>query len=178
MFRAIISLFTIFLPIIIGAVVPQYAPVQYAEASVFETQPPVPQALRSLEGRLLTNPTGALYKLNEFQTTEKNTRGVYHQFLWTHDKAPGSTVALLYLDNKPTDARITPRAMFTEKGIATSQDTRWKVDIYNGPSGEGYQIDVETVINGVVWRKSLNTGPETYRATDWVAIQSTAVITP
>ena len=41
------------------------------------------------------------------------------------------------------------------------------VDVYDGPAGRGYVVRGELVAAGVLWSRSVNVGPETYRDAAW-----------
>lgn len=41
------------------------------------------------------------------------------------------------------------------------------VNVYSGPQGDGYTIEIEKPVEGGVYTKIINTGPETRREQDW-----------
>lgn len=44
-----------------------------------------------------------------------------------------------------------------------------RVDVYQGPDGPGFVVMAETIHNGIVWRRAVNVGPESWRESDWIA---------
>jgi hypothetical protein len=105
------------------------------------------------------------------QATYFGTHGRYFQGLPTHavpvahtDAATGSTPGTL--TSHPADQAEDWLTVFPSwNGLGLPASLR--LDVYDGPQGKGYTWIVEATHNGVIWRRSLHVGPETYRTEPW-----------
>lgn len=41
---------------------------------------------------------------------------------------------------------------------------------YEGPEGHGWVLRAETVVDGVLYRRAVNVGPEDWRAQEWTEV--------
>lgn len=92
--------------------------------------------------------------------------GDYFQGLPTHTTPPADGAMVLpdNLDTVPIGQPVPwPGEDFPAQGLPCSV----RLDIYVGPSGAGWVLTAEVVIGGVLWRRAINVGPETYRAHGW-----------
>jgi hypothetical protein len=76
------------------------------------------------------------------------------------------------LGKKPTDQPEDWDDVFT--GPNALPTTNWpnslRIDVYNGPSGQGYVVVGVYTKGGETWGRSINIGPETYRDLPWIAV--------
>lgn len=96
-----------------------------------------------------------------------NHNGRYWQGLRTHTACPadGTEVAPDALTSKPSDIDLN----WTQTGLTMPSVLCFtiRVDAYDGPSGRGFTGTAEVTINGQVWERTANDGPETWRAHGW-----------
>ena len=112
-------------------------------------------------------------RLEAFQATYYAVNGRYYQALTSHATAPDVPAVPDAIDVSPTDQPET-LALFWDD-IAELPDTlawSFRIDTYSAPSGDGYVLTVETVIDGETWTRSINPGPasEDWRAADWYQV--------
>ena len=99
-------------------------------------------------------------------------RGVYCQGLRTHTIIPaytsgadGDSVAD-QLNANPTDQFSNWSNVFPEwEGVAIP--CALKCDVYDSPEGKGWVATVYVRYNGVVYKRSRNVGPESFRTKAW-----------
>ena len=102
----------------------------------------------------------------ERQEQYRSANGHYFQGLRTHAQPPsdGIDIAPDQVDRKPTDQLYA----WSDVGPLPSQmGSSLSIDVYDGPSGKGYVVRLEVDINGTVWQRRWNVGPETWRSHNW-----------
>lgn len=91
--------------------------------------------------------------------------GRYWQGLRTHSVAPadGATATPDVGTRTPTDQPDPWPAAVRNTGM----EMALRIDTYDGPLGQGYQATVWVAIQGEVWGRTAQVGPETWRAAGW-----------
>ncbi|MCA1557683.1 MAG: hypothetical protein LC731_03980 [Acidobacteria bacterium] len=119
------------------------------------------EILKSVDARL-----GLLVDtLKTKQEAYRKQHGHYWQGLRTHDKAPkdGEKKAG-NKKRKPTDQSES----WEDMGVSISdEEASFAVDVYDGAQGKGYTITAEFELDGKLYVRVLNFGPETYRDMPW-----------
>lgn len=89
----------------------------------------------------------------------------YWQGLETHVTTPtGGTSTAPTLTRKPTDQAES----WADEGYSIpSRSFSFAVNVYNGPSGHGYELTCQFKDAGGTWRRVVNVGLETYREQPW-----------
>jgi len=106
-----------------------------------------------------------------------NHSGRYFQGLWSHSTTPdeSSSTPPDQLTGRPTDQLEDFNAMWTEVRIGLGRlPCRIRIDVYNGPQGQGYVVMFETSRLGAVYARAINVGPETWRESGWTAVTVSA----
>lgn len=100
--------------------------------------------------------------------------GCYAQGLRASSIVPknGGEVMPDRLTEHPSDQAISwlDLAQMYDLEIPTPMMSALTVDVYESPAGHGYVVHAEHRIDGVLWRRSINIGPETWRNADWYAV--------
>lgn len=106
--------------------------------------------------------------LDDFQYSYYVTNGRYYQALQSHTSAPDVPTVPDGINSSPTD-QPEDLALFWDVYAALPDQLAWafRIDTYSGPDGDGYVVTIETVIDGNLWTRSVNYGPDTWRASDW-----------
>jgi hypothetical protein len=109
------------------------------------------------------------------QENYRANKGRYWQGLRTHLVPPahanntdGSRVGD-NLNANPTDQFESWLAVFPE-WLTELLPACVRVDVYDGPSGQGWVLIVEATHNGNLWRRRVNVGPETSHALPWTQV--------
>lgn len=114
-------------------------------------------------------------RLAAFQETYHAVNGRYYQALQSHTAAPDVPEVPDGINESPTDQPET-LAYFWNAFAALPEELSWSfsIDTYSAPDGDGYVLDVMTVIDGETWTRSINHGPasEDWRASDWYQVVS------
>jgi hypothetical protein len=108
--------------------------------------------------------------LDQFQTDYHAVNNRYYQALVSHSSPPNVPQIPDSIYSTPTDQ---PESLAYFWNYASLPDLlAWslRIDTYSGPDGDGYVLNVETVINGETWTRSVNVGPDNWRAADWYQI--------
>jgi hypothetical protein len=110
-------------------------------------------------------------RLAEYQTAYFTTNGKYYQALTSHTTAPDVPTPPDGLSDSPSDQD--ENLAFFWYDAALPQELAWafRIDTYSGPDGDGYVLTVTTEIDGGTWTRSINHGPDTWRAADWYLVQ-------
>lgn len=107
------------------------------------------------------------------QETFLANRGQYFQGMWTHSGDVTQTDALSgdqvadQLTEHPTDQAQHWRDFIGNALDAVPFPARLRIDVYNGPQGQGWQATFEVLYNGNRYRRTQNSGPETWRTQGW-----------
>lgn len=106
------------------------------------------------------------------QENYRANKGQYWQGLLTHTNIPnhlsgGFADAIAdRLNINPTDQFENWKNVFPEwDGVALP--AALQVDVYDGPSGKGWTITVWVKFNGTIYTRTVNVGPENWRAKPW-----------
>ena len=109
------------------------------------------------------------------QENFRANRGRYWQGLPTHFVCPahanntdGSKVGDR-LDEGPGDQFSTWLNVFPE-WLSELLPACVRIDVYDGPQGQGWVLTVEATHNGTTYRRSQNVGPEAHRTQEWHAV--------
>lgn len=115
----------------------------------------------------------ALPTVIERQDAYLALHGRYWQGLLTHDVPPSHTNAAdndskpNRFNNKPTDQVETWSDIFPEWS-----DLNFPASVafepYDGPQGKGWVAQIFMIFNSILYIKTINHGPETYRQFDWI----------
>ncbi len=98
-----------------------------------------------------------------------NHGGRYWQGIITPNAAPddGLSVAADYT-KRPTDQAERWADIFTgANALPASIPCQIRVDVYEGPLGKGWTVTLRATKTGVLYWRTWNVGPETWRATGW-----------
>jgi hypothetical protein len=120
-------------------------------------------------------------QIEAVQTQYLKDTGVYWQGLATHselakpaysesDKTQPITdkeFAADCLQCKPTDRLSEPSWNDLFPNVVDKLPAELSIDVYEGPSGQGYVINLSYCVEQVCYRKSAQVGPEVWRLTDW-----------
>ena len=95
----------------------------------------------------------------------------YAQALFTHSSPPidENMDSPDQLGLKPTDRDETWSDLAGEI-IPDTMLSRVRIDTYYSKEGHGYVVVLEKIINGELYRKGHNVGPESYKSYDWTII--------
>lgn len=130
--------------------------------SVAYAQEPNPPQLDYIDAQLAV----FLPRLETFQNDYYYNNGQYYQALQSHT-APPAGVVPADVTSHPTDQDAILATLWDFAGLPDETNWSLQIDTYNGPSGPGYVLTVKTDVNGSIWIKSINYGPDTYRSADW-----------
>ena len=107
------------------------------------------------------------------QTGYLAQHGRYFQGIVTHDDAPGDGGNVPPgLDRRPTDQAESWRDVGAAPLFPPGMEASAEVHVYDGPQGKGYAI-IARMLNdsvggdGLVYARTWNSGPETWREHDW-----------
>ena len=103
---------------------------------------------------------GVKSQLQNLQSSYFNSNGNYKQLLATH------------ISNIPSDGNSVPLDYGDDWGLFginldSSLPCSLSVNVYDGPSGKGYEVNGVLKIGNDFWIRSINVGPESYRQNDW-----------
>lgn len=101
--------------------------------------------------------------------------GTYFQGLPTHSEIPadGAELPPDRVDDHPTDQPVSWSDAATEYSLSVPETmgSVLRIDVYDGPGGAGWVTVVETMIDGQLWRRSINFGPEAWRSAAWSPVE-------
>ncbi len=106
--------------------------------------------------------------LADFQLSYHDAAGKYYQALQSHSQAPSVVTEPDQLSGKPTD-QAEDLAYFWKDQAYLPAKLGWSfaINTYAGPDGDGYVLVVTGDIEGKIWSRSINVGPEEWRTSDW-----------
>jgi hypothetical protein len=100
------------------------------------------------------------------------SHGRFFQGLSTHAVLPAHTNGRD--DSKPPDRLTTRPTDQTETWMdqlpewaSTTMPASVRINVYDGPFGHGWTVTLELTHSGVIWRRTVNVGPETHHAQPW-----------
>jgi hypothetical protein len=71
---------------------------------------------------------------------------------------------------RPTDQSTPLAELWVYSGLPMELSWSFRVDTYDGEQGPGYVLEISTTIDGEVYLRSLNVGPENYRTRNWFKV--------
>jgi hypothetical protein len=86
--------------------------------------------------------------------------GAYYQMLWTHSGPPSAATAPDRLGDRPTDQPASPI-----QGLPATMRSRMKIDTYGKP--DGWTMTLQAIIDGGLWERSIDSGTDPSRSSDW-----------
>lgn len=89
--------------------------------------------------------------------------GAYYQMLWTHSEPPSAAAAPDNLAARPTDQPASPI-----QGLPATMRSRMRIDTYGKP--DGWMMTLEAIIDGGVWRRSIDCGVDAARSAGWAML--------
>jgi hypothetical protein len=116
---------------------------------------PLPVQLEYIDAQL----TVFLPKLAEFQADYYATNGIYYQALESHSVVPAGAEVASDLESHPTYQDANLASLWDATGLPASINFSFRVNQYQGPSGDGYQVVITTIVDGQTWEKTIDTGP-------------------
>ncbi|MBI5950194.1 MAG: hypothetical protein HY865_00940 [Chloroflexi bacterium] len=112
-------------------------------------------------------------RLENFQAQYHAVNGRYYQALQSHAAAPDVPTVPDGIDQSPTD-QPEDLALFWEAFAELPDVLAWafSIDTYSGPDGDGYVLNITTIVNGETWNRCRNFGPasEDWRNSDWYQV--------
>lgn len=109
----------------------------------------------------------------------KTAHGHYFQGLWTHAAEVTETDALEdgplpdNLADKPTDQPHDWRDFIGAALDAVPFPCRLRIDVYDGPQGDGWCATLQVKYSGNVYERSAQVGPEDWRQHNWQKLDVT-----
>lgn len=111
--------------------------------------------------------TGSLTALDNYQLPPYWQGLNSHSAIPAHVTAADNDITPDQLDSQPTDQPVS----WNDADFIPQPITTWpcslQVNVYDGPSGVGYTAVATFLHGGDEYRKTINSGPETYREHDW-----------
>jgi hypothetical protein len=108
--------------------------------------------------------------LTTFEADYLAQHGQYYQSLQSHSYAPDSLQPPDGLENHPTYQNEALGVLWTAAALPYELGWSFSVNTYDGPDGQGYVLNVSTILNDHIYARSINYGPETYRNADWYEV--------
>jgi hypothetical protein len=135
----------------------------------------IPQAVQTVLDDIDSRMSGHLPTIAVAQAGYFAAHGCYAQGLLTHSTPPadGEVAPADRLTAHPTDQPESWLALAQTYGLTFPNQplAAARVDTYVGRAGateqHGYVIMVEVIIDGALYRRSINVGPQTYRTQPW-----------
>lgn len=110
-------------------------------------------------------------KLAEFEADYYTDNGVYFQALESHSAPPELLASPDGLLSNPTDQTTPLAALWAYAGLPAEISWSFRVDIYTSETGaDGYVLIVKTKVNGDLYTRSSNYGPDAWREREWKKI--------
>ena len=116
----------------------------------------------------------------QYPVYSSQPHGTYWQGLKTHAIEPdhvtddyADTLPDL-LDGQPSDQPVSWTDWIPE--INTAMPCAFVIDVYDGPSGQGFVAAVYARYNGTLYSRSQNSGPEGYRTVNWHQVDEEVII--
>lgn len=109
--------------------------------------------------------------LEDYQDEYHSIHSHYFQSLASHNTPPSGATAPDNLESHPEDQTEALSELWDYANLPDEIAWSFRVDVYDGPNGDGYVLVVETTVDNNVWHRSINFGPETYRNNDWFELE-------
>jgi hypothetical protein len=128
-------------------------------------------------------------QIEAIQLQYQKDTGHYWQGLATHSEAakpeyaPSDKVqpieskefAADCLQCKPTDQLLEPNWSELFPALVDKLPAELSIDVYDGPNGMGYVINLSYCVDSLCYRRSVNVGPEAWRSTVWLEEEKTVI---
>lgn len=103
------------------------------------------------------------------QSDYKTSNGKYWQGLRSHADIPvAGTPTVTNMNSHPSDQAHS----WSDVGfILNPLDVAIQVDVYESPLGQGYTLTGIVEVDGEIWQKVINSGPEIWLEHDWTMIE-------
>jgi hypothetical protein len=62
--------------------------------------------------------------------------------------------------------------------LPAALECAFEVGVYEGPAGEGFTVTASIELNGQVWQRTANVGPEKHRASGWQRVVAGTNVQP
>ena len=104
-----------------------------------------------------------------WQAANTQTLGRYVQVLTAYSNPPVDGIAALpdLTQAKPTNEISKAADVWSMVKWPSALPAALWVDVYDGPCGKGFVVQVLTKFSGALWAKTFNTGCERYRDSGW-----------
>lgn len=109
-----------------------------------------------------------LPRLESFQAQYHSLTGRYFQALQSNSSAPSVPVPPDGISGSPTDQSEDLAYFWDAAALPEMLAWSYRIDTYKGPDGDGYVLTISTTIEGAVWEKAVNFGPEDWRGYEWM----------
>ena len=91
----------------------------------------------------------------------------YYQALISHSQVPETLTTPDKLTYHPTDQAENLAYLWDRSYLPAEIAWAFSIDVYSGPGGDGYVLNIEALVDQVTWIRSINVGPETNRSQGW-----------
>lgn len=106
--------------------------------------------------------------LTSFQSDYYQTYSRYFQALQSHSTIPSVPTAPDNLSGRPEDQEQDLAYFWSVANLPDEIAWSFRIDTYSGSEGDGYVLICVTKVDGVNWYRSINFGPEEWRAFGWL----------
>ena len=115
--------------------------------------------------------------LQTFESDYYAVNGRYYQALESHASAPNVPTVPDGINSSPTDQPETLAFLWDAASLPDVLAWSFRVDTYTAPDGSGYVVTIETQVDGVTYRRSINYGPtsENWRAAPWYSFDPSEI---
>ena len=114
-------------------------------------------------------------KINNWMNNYAAGRGGrFFQGLRSHSVVPagGQASAPDRLSSRPTDQAETLGDLWSGAQLPGLLPFALTINVYDGPEGRGWEAVIEMVDGGQLWRRVVNSGPETWREQPWQVVEA------
>lgn len=113
-----------------------------------------------------------LPRLIDFQKQYRDLTKNYYQALSSTSSIPAVPVSPDGIKGSPTDQQA-DLAYFWDSEAALPDVLAWsfRIDTYDGPTGPGYVLTVDTQVDGLTYERAINFGPEGWREYWWQMVK-------
>lgn len=108
--------------------------------------------------------------LDQYQADYHAANGQYYQALASHASAPDVPTPPDGLSSAPTDQSANLAYFWQSAALPEALAWSFKIDTYSGEYGDGYVLTVAADIDGEIWNRLINYGPDTWRASEWYQV--------
>lgn len=119
-----------------------------------------------------------LSRLDSFQAEYHTAHGRYFQALQSHSQVPDELTASDTLELSPSDQEADLATLWNYSAMPGKIDWAFRVDTYAAPDADGYVVTVLANVKGETWTRSVQTGPEAWRTSEWYLVMPLDDLTP